>query len=173
LSIGTNIKLKGKGGTVTFYDGNENQEPPTLIEALAGVGNTSAYRGQFLAVFQNFDVIDSRQIPQLSFDCVTDDLGELSVANQYGSEIIQFFAKMRSEPDRILGQGLARAQSNGGKTKARLTEPRHAKFRAAAEDLFKRHPEKKSLRWAAHEIAKKFPGAKEETIRKVIRKGTD
>jgi hypothetical protein len=46
-------------------------------------------------------------------------------------------------------------------------------LRAAAEDLFNRHPKNKSVRWAAHELAKKFPGPKEETIRKVIRKRTD
>ena len=70
--VGTGIKLKGQKGRVTFYNGNEDQEPPALIEALEGVGNTTAYRNVFLAVFEKFDVTDYRQIPQLTFECFAD-----------------------------------------------------------------------------------------------------
>lgn len=69
--LGSGIPI-GVNSTVTFYDGNENQQPPPLIEALSGVGNTSAYRNQFLAVFQNFEVTQYGSIPQFSFEVFTD-----------------------------------------------------------------------------------------------------
>jgi hypothetical protein len=58
--------------TITFYDGNEEQQPIPAMEALAGVGNVSAYRNQFIALFQNFDVTNYGVIPQFSFEVYTD-----------------------------------------------------------------------------------------------------
>ncbi len=94
--LGTGITL-GDAGTITFYDGNENQKPPPLIEALSGVGNTSAYRNQFLAVFQNFEVTQYGSIPQFSFECFTDgddafaqkeyyQLNELAAGGDFGRQ---------------------------------------------------------------------------------------
>jgi hypothetical protein len=71
--IGTGQNLEGRNaGSVTFYDGNEEQLPPALIEAFEGVGNTTAYRNQFLAVFQDFETTEYGTIPNLSFECYTD-----------------------------------------------------------------------------------------------------
>ena len=72
--IGTGQNLEGGAhpGSVTFYDGNEEQLPPALIEAFEGVGNTTAYRNQFLAVFQDFETTEYGTIPNLSFECYTD-----------------------------------------------------------------------------------------------------
>jgi hypothetical protein len=87
--IGTGLQLNSGGGEVTFYDGNEDQEPPAIIEALSGVGNTSAYRNQFLAVFSNFDVTDyGGVIPHFSFECFTEGdeawtMKEIYAVNDY------------------------------------------------------------------------------------------
>jgi len=71
--VGTGQQLEGSnGGLVTFYDGNETQLPPALIEAFEGVGNTTAYRNQFLAVFSDFETTEYGTIPNLSFECYTD-----------------------------------------------------------------------------------------------------
>ena len=68
--VATGVNLIGNVGTVTFYDGNEDQEPPPAIAALAGVDNCSAYRNQFLAVFENYEL--TSPIPHFSFECFTD-----------------------------------------------------------------------------------------------------
>lgn len=84
--IGTGVNLMGDKGTVTFYDGAEDQKPPAIIEALEGVGNTTAYRNQFLAVFTNFDVSEYHSIPQLSFECYTDGEQEYELKYIYDTQ---------------------------------------------------------------------------------------
>lgn len=96
--IATGIKLKGKRGTVTFYDGNETQEPPAIIEALEGVGNTTAYRNQFLAVFEKFDTTDvGGQVPQFSFEVYTD--GQETFEEIYAYPTDEIFADATPSPE--------------------------------------------------------------------------
>lgn len=139
--VGRGVNLIG-GGTVTFYDGNENQLPPAAIEAFAGVGNTSAYRGQFLALFTNFPRADGTdRIPQLSFEFFTENSGDRSVANQYGAEICHLIARFRSEPDRVRGQTTVRAASEGGRAKGYSNQAQRADWQREAEKIWLKRPD--------------------------------
>lgn len=95
--IGKTIDLKG-GGNVTFYDGNEDQEPPAAIEGVDGVGNTSGYRGTFLAVFTNFPLPQRpARINQLSFEYVAEHPPDRSIANQCGAQIVHLLTRFQRE----------------------------------------------------------------------------
>lgn len=161
--IGRGVKLGG-GGTVTFYDGNENQLPPAAIEAFAGVGNTSAYRGQFLALFTNFPRVDGRdRISQLSFEFFTENSGDRSVANQYGTEILYLIRRFHSEPDLVRGKSTVRAAIEGGRAKGDSNQAERADWQREAERIWHKTP-KLGMRSVACIIDK----TKFETIRKVI-----
>jgi hypothetical protein len=111
--VGTGQNLNDQDGSVTFYDGNENQQPPALIEALAGAGNTSAYRNQFLAVFSNFDTTQYGTIPSFSFECYTDGDDEYQekmyydtqqkAASDAGARISWSYVSQSGEIDVLIG----------------------------------------------------------------------
>lgn len=83
--IGTGIKLGGRSH-VTFYNGAEDQQVPAPIAALAGEGNSPAYRNQFIVLFEHYDCTDNGgQIPQFSFECFTDGLEEFKSVERYAT----------------------------------------------------------------------------------------
>jgi len=60
------------GGTLTFYNGSETQNPDPLMESHQGVGNVPAYRGWAYIVFENFPVAnDGSRIPFLTVEVGT------------------------------------------------------------------------------------------------------
>ena len=52
----------------TLHTGTETQMPDSFIEAIEGVGNVPAYRGQAYIVFQNLYIDEWRSVPNLSFE---------------------------------------------------------------------------------------------------------
>lgn len=68
---------------ITIYTGTETQLPNSLIQANAGIENTSAYRGTAYIVFQDFQLANyGNSIPNLEFEVVS--LGSVSYAvNSY------------------------------------------------------------------------------------------
>jgi hypothetical protein len=52
----------------TLHTGTESQMPDSFIEAIEGVGNVPAYRGQAYMVFQNLYIDEWRSVPNLTFE---------------------------------------------------------------------------------------------------------
>ena len=131
--IGTGQNLNEQDGSVIFYDGNESQQPPALIEALAGAGNSSAYRNQFLAVFQNFDVTQYGSIPQFSFECYTDGDDEFralltydtqhKAADDAGARISWSYVSPSGEIDVLIGHNNTDFRSIQGPTQRDPGQP--------------------------------------------------
>jgi hypothetical protein len=71
--------LRGAAGdfkvpvTFRFYGGSEDQPIDPLIGSIEGIGNTPAYRGLALAVFENLELAEyGNRIPFLTFELVAD-----------------------------------------------------------------------------------------------------
>lgn len=58
-----------ESGSMTVYNGTEEQEPDPLMEAAEGVGNVPAYRGACYVVFDHFALAnDNNMLPFLTFE---------------------------------------------------------------------------------------------------------
>jgi len=55
-----------------LYLGNESQTPDPIMEAALGVGQVPAYKGIAYFVFDSFNLGPSGQLPQFSFEVVTE-----------------------------------------------------------------------------------------------------
>ena len=62
------------GTTFRFYDGSADQDVDPLIGSIEGIGNTPAYRGLALAVFEDLELAPyGNRIPLLTFEIVADE----------------------------------------------------------------------------------------------------
>lgn len=59
--------------TFRFYPGDESQEIDPLIASVEGIGNTPAYRGLALAVFENLELASfGNRVPMMTFEIIAD-----------------------------------------------------------------------------------------------------
>jgi hypothetical protein len=92
-----------ESGSITFYNGAEDQMPDPTMEAALGAGNVPAYRGYAYVVIKDFDVtkFDGNRIPFLTIEVgrqgtsAPTDLGTVWIDNLFlapgsGSFVTQF-----------------------------------------------------------------------------------
>jgi hypothetical protein len=58
----------------TLYNGSSTQNPDATMTAILGSGNVPAYRGLAYIVLKDFDLGPSGQIPQFSFEVVSESI---------------------------------------------------------------------------------------------------
>ncbi len=58
----------------TLYRGTNTQNPDPTIEAVQGSGNVPAYRGLAYIVLKDFDLGPTGQIPQFSFEVISENI---------------------------------------------------------------------------------------------------
>jgi len=80
-SAETIIASSANSGTFKFYSGTETQLPDPTLEAMHGVGNVSAYRGEAYVVFtDNAEILNGNALRQLKFELVYS--GSIGIANR-------------------------------------------------------------------------------------------
>ena len=78
------------GYTTRFYPGDEAQLADPLIEEIEGAGNTPAYRGLAVVVFEDMPLADfGNRIPQLQFEVIR------AISSDNPSALENFFAAWR------------------------------------------------------------------------------
>ena len=170
-NIGVGIDLVG-GGTLTLYDGNEDQQPPAAIEAVDGMGNTPGYRGRFVAVFTKFPISDpGQQIPELSFEYITECPPDRAIANNCGVQIAHLFIRLQRETDLAFGQIMNRSVRKGGAGKKLSNQADRDALQKHADKIWLQSPNYLSKEDVADKLKEMFDlKKKNQAIRKAIKR---